>query len=126
MKTHSTPLFFYATLIIVALIIGLSFKNTLGHLNRIDVTGGVQRDFVSDIIVWSATFSTKKMILSEAYKKLDQDRQLINNYLVTNNIPIDDAIFSSITISKKYDYKTDSNGIRYEEFSGYLLSQNLK
>jgi hypothetical protein len=126
MKNHQTNLFFYPTLIIVALIIGLSFKNTLGHLNRADVTGSAKRDFVSDIIVWSSTFSTKKMILSEAYKKLDNDRQLITNYLVENNIPIDDTIFSSITISKQYDYKKDSDGIRYEEFSGYLLKQNLK
>ena len=39
MKTNHSHLLFYPTLIIVSLIIGISFKNTLGHLNRVDVTG---------------------------------------------------------------------------------------
>lgn len=126
MKSHKTQLLFYPTLIIVALIIGLSFKNALGHLNRIDVTGGVTQDFTSDIIVAEATFKTKNIELKNAYKKLEDDRKLISDYLDDNNVPMDDVVFSSINIQKQYEYKWDDDGTKYEEFSGYLLKQNIK
>jgi hypothetical protein len=126
MKSHKTQLLFYPTLIIVALIIGMSFKNALGHLNRIDVTGGVTQDFTSDIIVAEATFKTKNIELKDAYKKLEDDRKLISDYLDDNNVPMDDVVFSSINIQKKYEYKWDDDGTKYEEFSGYLLKQSIK
>jgi len=126
MKSHKTQLLFYPTLIIVALIIGLSFKDALGHLNRIDVTGGVTQDFTSDIIVAEATFKTKNIELKNAYKKLEDDRKLISDYLNDNNVPMDDVVFSSINIQKQYEYKWDDDGTKYEEFSGYLLKQNIK
>ena len=126
MKSHKTQLLFYPTLIIVALIIGLSFKDALGHLNRIDVTGGVTQDFTSDIIVAEATFKTKNIELKNAYKKLEDDRKLISDYLDDNNVPMDDVVFSSINIQKQYEYKWDDDGTKYEEFSGYLLKQNIK
>ena len=126
MKNYRTNLIFYPTLIIVALIIGISFKDTLGHLNRIEVTGSAKRDFTSDIIVWESTFRTKNLELKDAYKKLDNDRKLISNYLDDSNISLDDVIFSSINIKKQYEYKWDDNGTKYEEFSGYLLKQDIK
>ena len=126
MNSNQTQLFFYPTLIIVALIIGISFKNALGHLNRIDVTGGVTQDFTSDIIVAEATFKTKNIELKDAYKKLEEDRKLISDYLDDNNIPIDNIVFSSINIQKQYEYKWDDDGTKYEDFSGYLLKQDIK
>lgn len=126
MKSHKIQLFFYPTLIIVALIIGISFKNTLGHLNRVDVTGSAKRDFISDIIVWESTFKTKNIELKDAYQKLDNDRKLISNYLNDNNISLDGVVFSSINIRKQYEYKWDDDGTKYEEFSGYLLNQEIK
>ena len=126
MKTNHSHLLFYPTLIIVSLIIGISFKNTLGHINRVDVTGSAKRDFISDIIVWESTFRTKNIELKDAYKKLDDDRKLITDYLNDNQISLDDVIFSSINIRKQYEYKWDDNGTKYEEFSGYLLNQDIK
>ena len=126
MKNYKSIFILSPTLIIITLIISFAFEGTIGHVSSINVTGSAKRDFTADIIVWQSNFSTKNMVLSDAYKKLDMDRQLISDYLIQNNIPTEDAIFSSISISKQYDYKRDDDGIRYEEFSGYLLSQNLK
>ena len=95
-------------------------------MNRIDVTGGVTQDFTSDIIVAEATFKTKNIELKDAYKKLEEDRKLISNYLDDNNIPIDNIVFSSINIKKQYEYKWDDDGTKYEDFSGYLLKQDIK
>ena len=126
MKNYKPIYIMSSTLIIVAVILGIYFKSALQQVDSIKVTGSAKRDFVSDIIVWESTFSTKNMFLKDAYKKLDEDRKLISNYLKENKISLDDVIFSSISIKKKFDYKWDNDGIKYEEFSGYLLKQNLK
>ena len=66
------------------------------------------------------------MELEEAYKKLDLDKNFIISYLHKNNVPVEDAVFSSINIEKIYKNKTDRDGIRTKEFDGYLLRQNFK
>ena len=40
-----------STLIITALILGISFKSAFDHINRIKVTGSSKTDFISDTIV---------------------------------------------------------------------------
>ena len=111
MKNYKPIYIMSSTLIIVAVILGIYFKSALQQVDSIKVTGSAKRDFVSDIIVWESTFSTKNMFLKDAYKKLDEDRKLISNYLKKNKISLDDVIFSSISIKKKFDYKWDSDGI---------------
>ena len=115
-----------STLIIISVILGSSFKNAFEHLNTIKTTGSAKKDFVSDIIIWDGSFSTKNMELEEAYKKLDLDKNFIISYLHKNNVPFEDAVFSSINIEKIYKNKTDRDGIRTKEFDGYLLRQNFK
>ena len=115
-----------SALIIISVILGNSFKDTFEHLNSIKTTGLAKRDFVSDIIIWSGSFSTKNIILEDAYKKLDTDKNYIIRYLNDNNIPTEDAVFSSINIEKTYKNKTDRDGIRTKEFDGYLLRQDYK
>ena len=126
MKNYKPIYIMSSTLIIVAVILGIYFKSALQQVDSIKVTGSAKRDFISDIIVWESTFSTKNMVLKDAYSKLDKDRKAISKYLKKSKISLDDAIFSSISIKKKFDYKWDGDGIKYEEFSGYLLKQNLK
>ena len=112
--------------IIVSIILGIYFKAAIKRVDSIAVTGAAKCDFISDIIVWKSQFNTKNMVLKDAYKKLDDDRKLIYNYLEENNISVDDIIFSSIDISKQYEYKWDNQGIKFQEFSGCLLTQNIK
>ena len=66
------------------------------------------------------------MVLENAYKKLDLDKNFIIEYLRRNNVPTEDAVFSSINIDKTYNNKTDRDGIRTKEFDGYLLTQDYK
>ena len=126
MKINKSIYIISFSFIIVSIIIGVYFKSAIKKVESINVTGSAKRDFESDIIVWKSKFSTKKMDLKEAYKKLDGDRKLIYDYLAENDISLDDVIFSSIDISKKYEYKWDDNGNKFQDFSGYLLTQNLK
>jgi len=126
MKNIKHLLILSATLIIISLILGSSFKTAFDHLNTIKITGSAKRDFTADIIIWDGSFSTKNLKLEEAYTKLDFDKNLILEYLKSSNVPVEDAVFSSINIEKQYETKTDRDGIRIREFDGYLLTQDFK
>ena len=126
MKNTKHLVLISSTLIIISLILGSSFKTAFEHLNSIKITGSAKKDFLADIIIWKGSFSTKNMELEEAYKKLDLDKNYIIAYLSKNNVPFEDALFSSINIGKLYKNKTDRDGIRTKEFDGYLLTQDYK
>jgi len=92
---------------------------------NIHVTGSAKRDFISDIIVWSATYHSKNMILKDAYKDLDRDREVIKIYLLEKNIPIEDILFTSISMAKEHKTAIDKDGVRTKKFDGYHLSQHI-
>ena len=96
MNNKKVSLIMPATLIIMSLILSFSFKTAFDRINCVRVTGSAKTNFVSDIIVWSSSFSTKNIDLQEAYKDLDIDRDVIRKYLKKNNIPQEDVVFSSI------------------------------
>jgi len=126
MKNTKHLILITCTLIVVSLILGTSFKKAFDHINSIKVTGSASKDFISDIIVWDGKFYTKMLLLEDAYKKLDTDKNLIMQYLEENNIPAEDIVFSSIDIKHEWKNKTDRDGIRTKEFEGYLLTQNIR
>ena len=126
MKNMKHLIVIACTLIIISLILGSSFKKAFEHLNTIKTTGSAKRDFLSDIIVWDGSFASKNIEMDKAYKKLDQDKQFIIKYLKSRNVPVIDAVFSSINIEKRYKNKTDREGVRMKEFDGYLLTQEFK
>ena len=126
MKNHKYLYILSPTLIIIALILGLSFKTAIERSSNISVTGSAKRDFISDTIVWESIFSTKKMELKDAYDQLDKDREIITEYLISNNISKSEFVFSAIDISKHFENITDSDGIRMREFKGFVLKQTVK
>ena len=109
------------------------YKKDTEKFNSINVTGSAKRDFTSDIIAWSATYSTKNMSLKDAYKKIDKDRRIIQNYFSENNIPMQDILFNSITYNEVYKdvvkEMTDGNNnteyFREKEFDGYNVYQTI-
>jgi len=113
--------------------IDFSYKKDNENFNSINVTGAAKRDFTSDIIAWSATYSTKNMNLKDAYKKIDKDRKIIEKYLSDNSIPTEDMLFNSITYSEVYKEvvreATDTNNrteyFREQEFDGYNVYQSI-
>ena len=65
-----------------ACILGSAYKYKYKVNNTINVTGNAKKDFESDIVKWSASFSRKSMNLSEASEQLKQDRDLVKNFLI--------------------------------------------
>lgn len=123
---------------IVAAIIGISaiiafwiagnafkYRATTGEV--ITVTGSAEKDFVSDLIVWSGSYSRKSSDLKSAYAALKQDENRIRAYLQNKGIAAAEVVFSSVEIRKEFNNRYDEHGRQIESvFAGYDLSQQVK
>lgn len=113
--------------ILTAYILSSAYQNRNNSNNTISVTGLGEKDFVSDLIVWSGWFIKKNMVLKDAYADLDRDRENIKKYLVSKGIKDNQIIFSAVDINKEFDQTYDNYGNRQSSiFTGYRLSQNVQ
>jgi hypothetical protein len=119
--------------ILIALAVVVSaylFSDAFRHRNQsadtISVTGLGKKDFVSDLIVWSGSFSRKSLTLKEAYSALDSDRENIKNYLSGKGINANEIVFSAVNFNKDYDYTYNENGSTKQQiFTGFTLTQTV-
>jgi len=121
-----------AAIIGIAFIIGLflvgkAYKYRSTSQETITVTGSAEKDFVSDLIVWKGTYSRKSMDLKSAYAQLKNDETIVKNYLLGKGVQASEMVFSSINITKEFNYLTDANGrSQGQQFSGYNLTQTIR
>lgn len=126
MKNNINSFIIGLSIIITALILGKAVKNRNAGNDSISVTGLGSKNFNSDLIVWSGSFTKRSEDLKDAYAQLDNDREIIKNYLGKKGIDVKSIIFSSITIEKEFDDVFDNNGVRIKSsFLGYRLRQNI-
>jgi len=114
------------SIIITAAILGGAFKNRNNYTQKIAVTGLGSRDFVSDLVVWTGSFSRNSIELKEAYQMLNTDQELIKKYFSAKGVNDKEIIFSSVSISKNIEEIYDNDGrIRERKFTGYNLVQRI-
>ncbi|PWN60163.1 SIMPL domain-containing protein [Chryseobacterium oncorhynchi] len=107
-------------------LLGNSIKNRNKSENTISVTGLGTKQFTSDLITWSGSFSKNNFDLKSAYDELALDRKVINDYLVSKGIKQSEIVFSSVDIQKQFRSYNDANGNYVQgEFSGYNLTQKV-
>ena len=129
MTNHKlTPqLIWVATLLIVASILAYSVLHRNQFQHTISVTGLGTKDFESDLIVWSGSFSKKSYDLKEAYASLDKDRAVVTDYLVKKGIKATDLVFSAVQINRDFSSDFDPNTQRTTTvFTGYTLTQTVQ
>ena len=80
LKNNLNAILFSFALIVSAYLFSNAFQNRNKNTDTISVTGLGKIDFVSDLIVWSGSFSRKSATLKEAYALLDTDRAKIKTY----------------------------------------------
>nr|WP_314782662.1 SIMPL domain-containing protein [uncultured Porphyromonas sp.] len=119
-----------ASILGIAFVLGLSFAAyQISRIRKvpseISVTGIAERNFKSDLIVWTATYSVQDYSSSEGYQDLQRIGKEVRNFIEKNNIPDSSYLFSGISISKMYDQVTDGNNYYRQVFSGYNLSQTV-
>lgn len=112
-------------------ILNSSYRYLFTAKDDISVTGHAKKNFTSDLIVWSASFSKRDIDLKTAYKQIKEDKESINEFLITKGVSKDNIIFKSIEIKKNYKYKTKFNkdGDKvdsYQVFKDYTLNQEVE
>lgn len=121
-----------ATIIALAVIIGLwivgnAYKYKFKSAETISVTGLAEKDFTSDLIVWSGSFNRYGFELKTAYANLKQDEAAIKSYLNTRDIPDSNIVFLSVNIAKNFQRRYDEKGNEISaDFSGYTLTGNVR
>lgn len=126
MKNFISPIVIGISIIIATIVLGAAYKSKFTENNKIVVTGLGEENFDSDLIVWSGTFNRKNMELKTAYDNLNADRETIKAYLISKGISEKELVFSSINISKEFDYTYQDGNIKNSTFTGYRLSQQVE
>ena len=126
MKNTAGALILGLAMIITAWVLVSGIKQRNDYNDTIVVTGLGKKDFVSDLIVWSGSFSRLEMNLKEAYSKLDMDREIIRKYFINKGVANSELVFSAVDINKEYDYEYLQNGKSNRVFRGYRLTQTIK
>jgi hypothetical protein len=126
MKNYLNAIIFALTILITTLILAGAYKDRFNYNNIISVTGLGSKDFVSDLIVWSGSFTKKNMDLQTAYVELNKNRNTIRQHLLSRGILPDEIVFTSVNIIKDYEYTYDRDGNRKSRFTGYKLTQRIQ
>ncbi|HRF25609.1 MAG TPA: SIMPL domain-containing protein, partial [Chitinophagaceae bacterium] len=113
-------------LIIATFFIANAYKYKFKSTENITVTGGAEKDFVSDQIVWTGNYSRKMLDLKAAYALLKEDEAKIKTYLSGKGLAANEMVFSAINIDKEFSYRYDENGRQTgSDFTGYNLKQSV-
>lgn len=126
-NTIIRAIIFGFAIIISAFLLANAYTNRIKSQGTVEVTGLGEFNFTSDLIVWGGSFSRTSTVLSQAYDKLENDKKIITEYLVSKGIAKDQLIFDAVQSNKRTESKYSPNG-KYigNEFLGYELTQNLK
>jgi uncharacterized protein len=126
MKTYTNSIIIAVAAIICAFLFANAFKNRNQSSDTISVTGLGKKDFTSDLIVWSGSFSKKSNTLKEAYAALDTDRENIKSYLTSKGLNTSEMVFSAVNFNKDFDTSYNENGtMRAQVFTGFTLTQTV-
>ena len=126
MKNNVKFIIAASTIIISALILSNAYKYKFKQSETITVTGLAEKDFLSDQIVWSGSYSRKSMDLKAAYSILKQDEKDLKTYFSNKGIKSDEIVFSAIGIEKEFTSRYNQDGnITGNDFSGYKLTQTV-
>lgn len=115
-----------AAIITGLLIAAAAYKYRFRSAQTIVVTGLAEKDFSSDQIVWTGTFTRQGTELKEVYARLKMDETEIRRYLNANGIADSNIVFSSVDVLRNYEQRFDDNGRQTGSvFSGYNLNARV-
>src|SRR5437773_1211599 len=103
MQNKFSSIIFSIAIVLSAGWLGKAWINTHESRTSISVTGLSSREFVSDLIVWKASFNRKSMALKDAYSSLKTDGEQIRNYLLSKGLSENEIVFSAVDIRKEYE-----------------------
>lgn len=112
-------------------ILGKSFKNRNENLDSISVIGLGTKDFVSDEILWSGSFSSNSMDIKTAYSKIISDQKIVKDFFIGKGFKTNEFSFGAVNFNKKFreirSENTENNyQTKFEQvFDGYEATQTI-
>jgi hypothetical protein len=126
MKTTLTAVIIGICAIIAFAVIGNAYRYRSTAMENIVVTGLAEKDFNSNLIVWSGSFSRKYLELKDAYSALATYENTIRTYLIKKGVNTNEMVFSSVVINKEFTPRVDESGrTTGQDFTGYNLVQTV-
>lgn len=115
------------TIIVAAIVLAGAYKYKFRQQQTIEVNGGAEINFSSNLIVWTGSYSRKAESLEIAFSDLKTDEQKVRQFLQSKGVDMSDVIFDAVNISKDYDSKYNDEGrVTGSVFTGYTLTQSIK
>lgn len=117
--------------IVTAFILGAAFKKRNENLDSISVIGLGTKDFVSDEILWSGSFTTKSYDIKEAYNKMIADQKIVTNFFLGKGFKSSEFSFGAVQFNKKFrevriENSENQYNTKYEQvFDGYEATQTI-
>ncbi|MBL7730056.1 MAG: SIMPL domain-containing protein [Chitinophagaceae bacterium] len=108
------------------MVLGNAYKYKYKTNETISVTGLAEKNFVSDLIVWSGHYNRLTRDLKTAYTQLKEDENKIRTYLKGKGVQDAEMVFSAVSIDKQFNTRYNSEGREIgSDFVGYKLSQSV-
>lgn len=127
MKTWINAVIFSVAILLAALVLSGTWRKTHERRETIKVTGLAEKNFNSDLAIWSGSFSRHSMTVKEAYANLKSDADQIKQYLISKGVDPKQLTFTSVYSNKDLKYLYDNNGRQTNQiFDGYTLTQNVQ
>jgi len=123
---YISAIIFSIAIVIAAYFLGNSYVSRANPDGVISVTGSGSENFTSDLIVWEGQFSRTSANLEQAYTNLDQDKETVNDYLISKGIKAENIVFNSVNTSEQKENQYQNGNYVGSVFKGYSLSQSVK
>jgi len=120
------PIVIALAVVISTFILGNAWTDTHPGVEKIRVTGFAETDFMSDLIVWNASFERRAWTVAEAYPLIKQDAELVVKYLKDKGIAEGEIVLGAIDVDKQFKSIRMDNGGYRNEFDGYRLWQSVQ
>ncbi|MGB5204995.1 MAG: SIMPL domain-containing protein [Eudoraea sp.] len=123
---HLNAIIFGVAIIIAANFLGSAYVKRSNPARVISITGLGNENFTSDLIVWEGRFIAFNTVLKTAFEQLNNDKEIVRDYLVSKGISPDNIIFNSVQTIEQRDNKYENGNFVGTIFRGYELSQSVQ
>lgn len=126
MKSAVNAIIIGLCFVIACAVIANAYKYRSKAQETIVVTGLAEKDFGSDLAVWTGSYQRNAVDLKGAYASLKADEQKIRTYLKAKGVNDPEMEFSAVSITKNFSQNSDANGrVTGQVFTGYTLQQSV-
>jgi hypothetical protein len=123
------------SVIITGMLLGKAFQNRNSSLDTISVAGLGSKDFTSNEMLFSGSYTAKAMAAKDAYAIITADKEKVKNFFLSKGFKPGEIVFSGVDFEKTYkrvETQSRNAGSEYQGetkteniFDGYVAKQNI-